>query len=140
MLRNLKEFRLLFFFFFPGRLVPILFFNTIRDWLFVDDHSEALLVLAERGLTGQRYNIGGGYEKTNLEIARTICSTLHNLNVLEHDPEQLITFVQDRPGHDFRYAVDFSKLSAEINWSPRTSFEHGINNTVASLLNDHFEK
>lgn len=114
--------------------------QNVRDWLFVDDHSEALLVLAERGLTGQRYNIGGGYEKTNLEIARTICSTLHNLNVLEHDPEQLITFVQDRPGHDFRYAVDFSKLSAEINWSPRTSFEHGIHNTVASLLNDHFEK
>jgi len=122
---------------FPEKLIP--FFITkaakneklplygdglhVRDWIYVDDHCEALLKVLEEGDAGEHYNIGGGNQKTNLEITKAI------LNIL-NKPEGLINFVKDRPGHDRRYALDYSKIKTKLGWQPQMAFGEGIKITI----------
>jgi len=131
---------------FPEKLIPLVILNAlngkpipvygdganIRDWLYVIDHCEAIQAVLERGNIGATYNIGGGNERTNLGIVRTICSLLDELR--PNDPivphENLITFVKDRPGHDRRYAMNAAKIESEIGWRPRETFETGIRKTI----------
>jgi dTDP-glucose 4,6-dehydratase len=96
---------------------------NIRDWLFVEDHCSAIWEVLNRGRVGEVYNVGGGAEKTNLEITKLL------LDHLGKD-ESYINFVEDRPGHDFRYAIDYSKLNTELGWSPKYTFEKGIAKTI----------
>lgn len=109
--------------------------KNIRDWLFVDDHCNALDTVFHNGKAGDTYNIGGNTEKTNLEIVHSICDILdktrpiiNNDNLLSY--KELINFVKDRAGHDRRYAIDASKLKQELNWEPKTSFNAGIIKTL----------
>lgn len=97
--------------------------ENVRDWLFVKDHCEAILAILEKGLIGEIYNIGGDCERSNLSVAKEILKDLGK-------PETLIQFVEDRKGHDQRYAVDFSKLTKATGWSPKTLFEEGMRQTI----------
>jgi dTDP-glucose 4,6-dehydratase len=138
---------------FPEKLIPLTILNAmngkaipvygdgqnVRDWLFVADHCDAIRTVLARGKVGETYNVGGRNEKPNLEIVRTICSILDELRpgdaVVPHS--KLITYVQDRPGHDRRYAMDTRKIERELNWQPRETFESGIRKTVEwYLVND----
>ncbi len=135
---------------FPEKLIPLIIQNAlagkeipiygdgknVRDWLFVGDHCAAITEVLEKGKTGEVYNIGGNYEKTNLEIVHTVCAILDELaSDSPHKPHQsLITFVKDRPGHDRRYAIDPKKIEQEIGWVPAETFESGIRKTVAWYL------
>jgi len=98
--------------------------KNIRDWIFVDDHCEAVWSILNNGKIGETYNIGGNCEKTNLEIINDICEVL-NVN-----PQDYISFVEDRKGHDFRYAIDNAKINKELNWYPITSFKDGLKQTI----------
>lgn len=98
--------------------------KNVRDWIFVDDHCEAVWQVINNGRIGETYNIGGNCEKTNLQIISDICEAL-NVNSQDY-----ISFVQDRKGHDFRYAIDNTKINKELNWYPSTSFQEGIKQTV----------
>ncbi|MDC3135376.1 dTDP-glucose 4,6-dehydratase [Prochlorococcus sp. AH-716-J09] len=110
--------------------------NNIRDWLFVDDHIDALLLIAERGIPGKNYCIGGNNEKTNLEVVNTICKFLDK-NIPRSTPHKsLIKFVSDRPGHDFRYAINSTLIKRELNWLPKYNFEKGLNKTIEWYLNN----
>ena len=114
----------------------------IRDWLYVDDHVKALYEVITRGRIGETYNIGGFNEKTNLEVVDNICNTLEELD--QKNPlaisnggmgfKSLLNFVEDRPGHDTRYAIDSSKIMNELKWKPQESFESGIKKTVKWYL------
>jgi dTDP-glucose 4,6-dehydratase len=106
--------------------------QNIRDWLFVTDHCRAIDCVFKKGLSGKTYLIGGDQEKTNLEVAKIVCKTLDRMKSLQNGEsyENFITFVKDRPGHDFRYAVDCSLLHSEIGWYPNEDFETGIDKTV----------
>ena len=139
---------------FPEKLIPRMILNAIdgkdlpiyskgehiRDWLYVEDHVSALILVASKGRIGETYNIGGNNEKRNIDVVRLICSTLEDLvpikksslNISSYD--KLITFVKDRPGHDMRYAIDSSKIKIELGWSPKESFESGIHKTVKWYL------
>jgi len=135
---------------FPEKLIPLMILNAtkgeklpiygdglnIRDWLYVEDHCEALEIVLEKGRAGQTYNIGGRCEKTNLDVVRTVCKLLDEL--LPHSPykphESLITFVKDRPGHDRRYAIDCSKIEHELGWYPKESLETGLRKTIQWYL------
>jgi dTDP-glucose 4,6-dehydratase len=135
---------------FPEKLIPLTIIKglvgepmpvygrglNVRDWLFVDDHAQALQLVLERGRVGQTYNIGGGAERRNIDVVEAICAAMDQLiqcpTAKSH--RELITFVSDRPGHDFRYAIDFSKLHAELGWSPQHSFESGLIATVRWYL------
>ena len=122
---------------FPEKLIPLMISNAmenkelpmygdgmnVRDWIHVEDHCRALDTVLRRGREGEFYNIGGQSEKTNLSVAKTILDCLNK-------PHSLIKFVADRPGHDRRYAIDFSKIRKELGWEPRVSFEEGIERTV----------
>jgi dTDP-glucose 4,6-dehydratase len=139
---------------FPEKLIPLTIFNAlegktipiygnglqIRDWLFVDDHVQALYLIILNGKAGETYNIGGKNEKTNLEVVHKICSLLDELspeyliNITSF--KELINFVQDRPGHDMRYAIDSSKVEKEISWLPKETFESGLRKTVEWYLNN----
>ncbi|MFL5077533.1 MAG: dTDP-glucose 4,6-dehydratase [Microvirga sp.] len=135
---------------FPEKLIPLVILNAlegqplpvygkgenIRDWLFVEDHARALLLIAEKGRTGESYNVGGNNEKTNLEVVRTICRLMDELapDARIGPREKLITFVQDRPGHDLRYAIDASRMRREFDWSPRETFESGLAKTIVWFL------
>lgn len=135
---------------FPEKLIPLIIMNAfnekplpvygdgsnVRDWLHVDDHARALYLVASEGKPGETYNIGGKNEKTNLEVVNTICSLLENHNPPNRDfhYKDLITHVQDRPGHDFRYAVDTSKIERELGWKPQETFETGMAKTVEWYL------
>ena len=131
---------------FPEKLIPLMIINclkhnnlpiygdgkNIRDWLYVADHCDALYSVILNGKNGETYNIGGNQEKNNLEIVNTICKILDEKipsNKIDSYKE-LITFVKDRPGHDFRYAIDSSKIKKHLNWSPRYTFEDGIKKTI----------
>lgn len=134
---------------YPEKLIPLLVDRAIarqplpiygdgrqvRDWLYVDDHVEALLLAAASGRPGRTYLVGGRSERTNLDVARAICRTVKELTPgTDNDIERLITFVEDRPGHDFRYAVDPSVTERELGWKARETFESGIRKTVAWYL------
>jgi dTDP-glucose 4,6-dehydratase len=135
---------------FPEKLVPLTIINAVqgrplpvygrgenvRDWLFVEDHVEALLVVLARGLVGEVYAIGGQAEKRNLDVVRAICKLVDELrpDAMVGSRESLIRFVADRPGHDLRYAVDASKIRGELGWSPKETFESGLRKTVEWYL------
>ncbi len=128
---------------FPEKLIPLMIHNArqdkplpvygdgmqIRDWLHVKDHCSAIATVLEKGKTGEVYNIGGNNEKANIQIVRLILETLNK-------PESLITYVQDRPGHDRRYAIDNTKITTELGWAPAYTFEEGIKETIRWYL-DH---
>lgn len=130
---------------FPEKLIPRMILNclsglrlpvygngtNIRDWLFVDDHAEALLRVLSAGKPGQSYNIGGNNERTNLEVVESICRLLDELKPKDNGSyKSLISFVDDRPGHDFRYSLDTTKLTNQLGWSAKTEFETGLRSTV----------
>jgi dTDP-glucose 4,6-dehydratase len=120
-----------------GRPIPV--YGTganVRDWLFVEDHAEALLTILERGASGGRYNVGGRQELSNLELVRMLCDIVDELLPdSRHRPHaQLITFVADRPGHDLRYAIDPAKLEAELGWRTSVGIADGLRRTVSWYL------
>lgn len=139
---------------FPEKLIPLMILNAlegkplpvygkgdqVRDWLYVEDHARALYQVVTQGVVGETYNIGGHNEKRNLEVVRTLCTLLEEL--VPEKPvgvaryEDLITYVQDRPGHDKRYAIDAGKIQRELGWTPQESFESGIRKTVEWFLSN----
>ena len=109
--------------------------NQIRDWLYIDDHVQALVKIAKKGKIGETYNIGGNNEHSNLEVAKTICTLLDKTRPRNSGSySELIQFVEDRPGHDMRYAIDASKLKTELNWKPKNTFSAGIQKTIQWYL------
>jgi dTDP-glucose 4,6-dehydratase len=130
---------------FPEKLIPLVSIKAlrreplpvygtglnVRDWLYVDDHARALLLVVQRGVLGEKYNIGGLNERTNLDVVHTICDTLDGLDGGATPRRDLITFVKDRPGHDARYAIDASKIERELGWKPLETFETGMAKTIA---------
>jgi dTDP-glucose 4,6-dehydratase len=111
---------------------------NVRDWLYVEDHCEALRLVLERGTPGRVYNIGGRCEKTNMDVVRAICSLLDDMvpgspHVPHHS---LICLVKDRPGHDRRYAIDSGKIEGELGWQPRENFETGLRKTITWYLDN----
>ncbi|MCW8090793.1 dTDP-glucose 4,6-dehydratase [Alteromonas sp. ASW11-130] len=133
---------------FPEKLIPLIILNAlagkplpmygkgnqIRDWLFVEDHARALVLVALQGEVGETYNIGGHNEKQNIEVVRSICRILDDIKPKEGNYEDQITYVADRPGHDMRYAIDASKIERELGWTPQETFESGIRKTVKWYL------
>lgn len=131
---------------FPEKLIPLMLLNAlkgeslpvygtgqnVRDWLYVEDHCRAILTVLEKGRAGEKYNIGGHNEKTNLEIVHTLCNILDNKSPRADGKayREQIVFVKDRPGHDLRYAIDASKIQKELGWVPAETFETGIVKTV----------
>jgi dTDP-glucose 4,6-dehydratase len=111
--------------------------DNIRDWLYVEDHCKAIDLAFHFGNKGEQYNIGGDYEKTNLNIARDICILLDEAKPKNDSYVEQIQFVEDRAGHDFRYAVDSSKIKNELGWKPEESFESGINKTIEWYLDKY---
>ena len=115
--------------------------KQIRDWLYVDDHCDALNLILKRGRLGQTYNIGGMNEKTNLDVVSTICDKLDIIypNKKIKSYRNLITFIKDRPGHDRRYSINPKKISNELNWIPKETFDSGIDKTLDwYLLNQNW--
>jgi len=137
---------------FPEKLIPLIILNVlegkplpvygkgdqVRDWLYVEDHARALYRVVMEGQIGETYNIGGHNEKQNIEVVRTLCELLDELRPESpHRPHaSLITHVQDRPGHDLRYAIDASKIQRELGWVPEETFESGIRKTVQWYLDN----
>jgi len=109
--------------------------NNIRDWLYVEDHCIGIDLAFQKGRSGETYNIGGENERNNLYIANKICDILNSLAPKDRSYNEQITFVKDRPGHDFRYAIDSSKIRKELGWQPEENFESGIEKTVKWYLN-----
>ena len=108
--------------------------SNIRDWLYVDDHCSGIDAVIRRGRLGETYNIGGINEWANINIAKLICSLLDEMQPADKPYAELITYVKDRPGHDWRYAIDATKMGSELNWQPDETFETGIRKTVAWYL------
>lgn len=108
--------------------------DNIRDWLFVEDHCQALLTVLERGAPGETYNLAGGQEKANLELVRLLLRLLQEINPALRDLERLITLVTDRPGHDWRYALDTGKIKSQLGWRPQVDLEEGLRRTVTWYL------
>lgn len=143
---------------FPEKLIPLVILNAlegkklpvygdgqqVRDWLYVEDHARALVKVAMEGRVGETYNIGGFNEKTNLEVVETICCILDKLVPIKQNSDlnavksykELITFVEDRPGHDLRYAIDATKIEKELSWEPKETFTTGIEKTIKWYLNN----
>jgi len=141
---------------FPEKLIPLIILNCIegkplpvygdgknvRDWLYVEDHCEAIWLILNRGTAGETYNIGGECEKQNIEIVKKICDVLENLYPIKDNQlakrisrySDLITFVGDRPGHDRRYAINCDKIKHDLGWTQRHDFENGLNITIAWYL------
>ena len=135
---------------FPEKLIPLMVLNAIderplpiygdggnvRDWLHVEDHCAGLLLVLAKGRIGEKYNVGGGNERTNLEIVDLICDAVDELRPAATSRRALKTFVPDRPGHDRRYAIDATKIRRELGWAPKHTFESGLRETVRWYL-DH---
>jgi dTDP-glucose 4,6-dehydratase len=133
---------------FPEKLIPLVILNAldrkrlpvygdgsnVRDWLFVEDHARALGVILTKGIPGETYNIGGRNERKNIEVVQQICSWMDRLRPVNTSHHDLISFVTDRPGHDQRYAIDATKLEAELGWRAHETFETGIEKTVRWYL------
>ncbi|MBT8271708.1 MAG: dTDP-glucose 4,6-dehydratase [Bacteroidia bacterium] len=110
---------------------------NVRDWLYVDDHCRGIELAFRKGRSGQTYNIGGKNEHTNLEIAETICRILDEIKPKASSYNEQITFVKDRPGHDFRYAIDATKIESELGWEAEENFESGMRKTVYWFVNKY---
>jgi dTDP-glucose 4,6-dehydratase len=135
---------------FPEKLIPLVTVaafdqkslpvygkgENVRDWLHVEDHARALWAVLTRGRIGQTYNIGGNAEMKNIEVVRTICAILDRIRPQNAPHERLISYVTDRPGHDFRYAINAAKIRDELGWEPRETFESGLERTVSWYV-DH---
>ena len=135
---------------FPEKLIPLMILNcleekplpvygtgeNIRDWLYVEDHCDAIYTILQKGTIGETYNVGGNNEIKNIQIVEVICDVLNDIHPARSGKSyhELITFVKDRPGHDFRYAIDASKLKKEIGWEPKESFNTGIQKTIEWYL------
>ena len=143
---------------FPEKLIPLMVLNAaegkplpvygdgtnVRDWLHVEDHCRGILLVLRAGMPGEKYNLGGGNERTNLQVVAALCTALEGLRPAAGNPAlraqgistyaELVRFVPDRPGHDRRYAIDASKVRRELDWAPRYRFEDGLQQTVAWYL------
>ena len=140
-------------FHFPEKLIPLTILHAleeqtlpvygtgdnVRDWLYVEDHARALLLVAARGVPGRTYNVGGSNERTNLDVVRTVCDLLDERRPSPAGTRRrLIAFVPDRPGHDKRYAIDATRLRTELGWQPRETFDSGIRRTVYWYLENEW--
>ncbi len=137
-------------FHFPEKLIPVVILNAlagrpipiygkgdnVRDWLFVEDHADALLTVLQNGAVGRTYNIGGENEATNLELVHKICAILDEKHPLGAPHAELITFVTDRPGHDMRYAIDPTRIRTELGWRPSLTLDEGLEKTVQWYLDN----
>ena len=135
---------------FPEKLIPLMILNAlegkalpvygdgsnVRDWLFVEDHAAALYTIVTTGLPGQKYNVGGNCERSNLDVVHGICDTLDAMQPAAMPRRELIEFVADRPGHDLRYAIDATKLECELGWRPNVDFEAGLARTIDWYVNN----
>ena len=135
---------------FPEKLIQVVILNAlmgkpipvygagenVRDWLFVEDHADALLLVAEQGENGRSYNIGGENERRNIDLVRTICALMDEMHPAGAPHDRLITFVTDRPGHDARYAIDPSRIREELGWRPSVTVEEGLRRTVRWYLDN----
>jgi len=135
-------------FHFPEKLVPVVIINAldgnpipiygkgenVRDWLYVEDHADALLTVLQKGELGRSYNIGGENEARNIDIVHMICATLDKMRPKDSAYSDQITFVTDRPGHDMRYAIDPTRIATELGWRPSVTLEQGLEKTVAWYL------
>ena len=134
---------------FPEKLIPLMILNArdgkslpvygdgknVRDWLYVEDHCQAIMSVLRRGKPGETYNIGGWNEKPNIEIVQTVCDLVDEMTKPLKSPRRdLITFVKDRPGHDRRYAIDARKIERELGWKPKETFDSGIRKTIRWYL------
>ncbi len=135
---------------YPEKLIPVIISkalsgksipiygkgDNVRDWLYVEDHARALATIMYEGVAGRSYNVGGNEEKTNLQVATTVCNVLDKVHPSDQGNKyaDLIEFVSDRPGHDQRYAIDATRIEKELGWTPRESFESGIEKTVRWYL------
>jgi dTDP-glucose 4,6-dehydratase len=133
---------------FPEKLIPLMILNAlegrklpvygkgdnVRDWLYVEDHARALLLIAAKGRPGETYNVGGRNERTNLEVVEAICDAVDQLRPAAAPRRSLISFVDDRPGHDHRYAIDATKLEKELGWRAQENFDTGLTKTIAWYL------
>ncbi|MFB7147728.1 dTDP-glucose 4,6-dehydratase [Agrobacterium deltaense] len=137
-------------FHFPEKLIPLIILNAlegkplpvygnganIRDWLYVDDHARALWLIVQKGLAGEKYNVGGRNEQKNIDVVNCICSILDELRPQSKPYAELIKYVTDRPGHDARYAIDATKLETELGWKAQENFATGIRKTVEWYLDN----
>jgi dTDP-glucose 4,6-dehydratase len=139
---------------FPEKLIPLMILNgiagkrlpvygegaNVRDWLYVDDHARALVLVLREGQIGETYNVGGNSERKNLDVVRTLCALLDELSPDARigRRESLIQFVEDRPGHDLRYAIDSTKIARELGWAPSETFESGLRKTVGWYLSNRW--
>jgi dTDP-glucose 4,6-dehydratase len=137
-------------FHFPEKLVPVVILNAlagrpipvygagdnVRDWLYVEDHADALLLVLQKGVLGRSYNIGGENERSNIDLVRTICAVLDRLRPKTTPYADQITFVTDRPGHDARYAIDPTRIRTELGWRPSVTVEQGLERTVQWYLDN----
>jgi len=136
---------------FPEKLIPLIILNAlegrplpvygkgenVRDWLYVDDHADALLLVAKKGSPGESYNVGSRNERRNIDVVRGVCAILDGLVPDPQGPRaRLISFVEDRPGHDQRYAIDPTKIERELGWRPSCDFEQGLAKTVRWFLDN----
>jgi dTDP-glucose 4,6-dehydratase len=137
---------------FPEKLIPLTILNglegkplpvygtgeNVRDWLYVEDHVDALMLVAEHGAPGRSYNVGGNNEWTNIDVVKAVCTLLDELapNPAIGKHERLISFVHDRPGHDLRYAIDASRIKRELGWRPRETMTTGLRKTVQWYLDN----
>jgi len=133
---------------FPEKLIPVVILNAlhgrpipvygrgenVRDWLYVEDHADALLLVVQKGAVGRSYNIGGENERRNIDLVRTICAILDRKRPKAAPYADQITFVDDRPGHDARYAIDPARIRAELGWRPSVTVEEGLERTVEWYL------
>jgi dTDP-glucose 4,6-dehydratase len=137
---------------FPEKLIPLMILNAlegkplpvygdgrnVRDWLFVEDHCSAIRAVLSHGVVGETYNIGGNSERANIDVVTAICNMVDEMRPEPSAPprKRLVTFVQDRPGHDRRYAIDASKINRELGWKPSEQFESGLRKTVRWYLDN----
>ncbi len=135
---------------FPEKLIPLIILNAlegrplpvygdgsnIRDWLYVEDHARALVMVLERGRIGEKYNIGGRNERTNLQVVERVCEIMDRMAPKAYPHRDLVRFVTDRPGHDQRYAIDADKTEQELGWRAQETFESGIERTVRWYLDN----
>jgi len=133
---------------FPEKLIPLMVLHAlegkplpvygdgrnVRDWLYVEDHCDAIRAVLAKGRPGETYNVGGNSEMTNIEVVKSICALVDELDPKPQKRESLVTYVKDRPGHDRRYAIDATKISTEIGWNPTCTFAAGMRKTVEWIL------